>query len=99
MINHQTSDEPLAILLERELTTRYGPLVSNDTLRLVLGYASKEAFRQALSRNTVPVPVFELSNRRGKFALVKDVAIWLADQRERAVKDGAAKRRAGKSGN
>ena len=78
-------DEPLATLLERELTSRYGPIVSNDNLRLVLGYASKEAFRQALSRKTIPIPVFEIENRRGKFALIKDVAVWLAVQRERAA--------------
>lgn len=81
-------DEPLAVLLERELTSRYGPIVSNDNLRLVLGYASKEAFRQALSRKTIPIAVFEIENRRGKFALIKDVAVWLAAQRERAFNNG-----------
>lgn len=79
------SDEPLAVLLERELTNRYGPIVSNDNLRLVLGYASKAAFRQALSRKTLPIAVFEIEKRRGKFALIRDVAMWLAAQRERAV--------------
>lgn len=78
-------DEPLATLLERELTHRYGPLVSNDDLRMVLGYPSKEAFRQAISRKTIPIPIFDIENRKGKFALVKDVAAWLASQRERAV--------------
>jgi hypothetical protein len=81
-------DEPLAVLLERELTNRYGPIVSNDNLRLVLGYASKEAFRQALSRKTIPIAVFEIENRRGKFALIRDVAVWLAAQRERAFNNG-----------
>ena len=85
-MNHTKPIEPLAILLERELIDRYGPLVSNDALRVVLGYASKDAFRQALSRNTVPVPIFPIENRRGKFALARDVAIWLATQREAAVK-------------
>ena len=77
-------DEPLAALLDRELTSRYGPMVSNDNLRIVLGYSSKEAFRQALSRKTIPIPVFEIENRRGKFALTKDIASWIAAQRERA---------------
>ena len=36
---------------------------------------------QALTRKTVPIPVFSVENRRGKYALVKDVAIWLANQR------------------
>lgn len=84
-MNECSFDEPLAIHLERELMSRHGPMVSNDALRLALGYASKEAFRQALSRKTVPVVVFELENRRGKFALAKDIAVWLANQRERAA--------------
>ncbi|WP_208652666.1 hypothetical protein [Herbaspirillum rubrisubalbicans] len=83
-------NEPLAVLLDRELTSRYGPIVSNDNLRLVLGYSSMEAFRQAVSRKTIPIPVFEIENRRGKFALVKDVAVWLAAQRERAFSDDIA---------
>ncbi|MGL5183469.1 hypothetical protein [Herbaspirillum huttiense] len=83
-------NEPLAVLLDRELTSRYGPIVSNDNLRLVLGYSSMEAFRQAVSRKTIPIPVFEIENRRGKFALVKDVAAWLAAQRERALSDDIA---------
>jgi len=80
-------DEPLAVLLERDLANRYGPMVANDNLRLVLGYASKDAFRQALSRKTVPVAVFGIENRRGKFALTRDVAIWLATQRAMAIND------------
>jgi len=80
------SAETLSSVLERELTYQYGPLVSNDVLRLLLGYSSKAAFRQALSRKTVPIPIFSLANRRGKFALVKDIALWLAIQRESGVK-------------
>ncbi|TXH04483.1 MAG: hypothetical protein E6R07_07400 [Nevskiaceae bacterium] len=71
----------LADLLEQQLLGRYGPVISNDSLRLVLGYSSMEAFRQALSRQTVHVPVFSLANRRGKYALATDVAKWLAEQR------------------
>jgi len=82
-------DEPLAVLLERELMNRYGPIVSNDNLRLVLGYASKEAFRQAVLRKTVPIAVFDIENRKGKFALIRDVAIWHAAQRERAFIAGS----------
>lgn len=56
-------------------------MLSGDALRVALGYPSMEAFRQALSRKTVPVPVFSIKQRRGKFALVRDVAQWLAAQR------------------
>lgn len=75
----------LANVLERDLLEKHGPLIANDALRLALGYQSMGAFRQALVRKTVPVPVFALENRRGKFALVKDVATWLAAQRDAAA--------------
>ena len=70
-----------AEMIERDLFDRYGPLIMDDALRTALGYKSTEAFRQALTRKTVPIPVFSVENRRGKYALVKDVAIWLANQR------------------
>lgn len=78
-------DEPLVELLERDLLREHGPLVSNETLSTVLGYPSKDAFRQAILRGTIPIPIFDIENRRGKFALVRDVAAWLADQRDRAI--------------
>lgn len=75
----------LAQILEQDLYERHGPLLCNEALRTALGYPTMHAFRQALSRRTVPVPVFGLENRRGKYALVKDVAVWLASQRTAAT--------------
>lgn len=75
----------LAVALEHDLLAYYGPMIGQDELRQVLGYATKDAFRQALSRRQLPVPVFALPNRRGKYALAKDVAIWLASVRRSAV--------------
>ena len=75
----------LASALERDLLEKHGPMIANDDLRIALGYPTMDAFRQALSRKTVPVPVFALEKRRGKFALVKDVAEWLAAQRKNAM--------------
>ena len=82
----------LATLLERDLLARYGtPLIGGDELRAALGYPSMEALRQATSRGTVPVPVFDVPHRRGKYALVRDVALWLAQLRESAEKDSDSK--------
>lgn len=75
----------LARALESDLLTRFGPIVGNDDLCAALGYPSREAFRQALARGQVPVPVFALPKRRGKFALVKDIATWLARCHANAV--------------
>ena len=81
-----TPSPSLADLLERDLLTRHGsPLLGGDDLRSALGYPSVEALRQAISRGTVPVPVFDVAHRRGKFALTKDVATWLAQLRQAAT--------------
>ena len=79
------ADNALIEALESDLLTRFGPIVGNDDLCAALGYPSREAFRQALARGQLPVPVFALPKRRGKFALVKDVAAWLARCRADAV--------------
>lgn len=68
--------------LEEQMLKLYGaPIITGDELKNALGYKSIMAFRQAMTRDTVPVPIFTIQNRRGKFALVKDVARWLAEQR------------------
>lgn len=74
-----------AEMIERDLFERHGPMIADDALRIALGYRSTDAFRQALSRKTVPIPVFSVENRRGKYALVKDVAKWLVKQRNAAI--------------
>jgi len=74
----------LAEMLERELFVRHGPIIGGDDLRQALGFPTSEAFRQALARGQVPVPVFSLEKRRGKFALVRDVGAWLARCRANA---------------
>ena len=71
--------------IEQDLFDRHGPLISDDDLRIALGYRSMEAFRQAMSRGTLAVPVFSIPNRRGKYALVKDVAKWLVVLRDQAL--------------
>lgn len=80
-----------AELIESYLFDRHGPLLADDALRIALGYKTTDAFRQALTRKTVPVPVFSIKNRRGKYALVKDVASWLAQQRNAALNDCVVK--------
>ncbi len=60
-----------------ELNLRYGPIIGGRKLVLVLGYDSTSAFRQALKRGQLPVIVFELPGRRGKFAFTNDICEWL----------------------
>lgn len=64
--------------IERALMDRHGPLVAGFDLCRALGYPSAAAFRQAILRDSVPIPVFRIPTRRGRFALTRDVAAWLA---------------------
>jgi hypothetical protein len=75
--------ESLSLDLERDLFNKYGPLIGGTELASALGFSSLAAFRQSLTRNQVTVHVFTIEKRKGKFALVKDVARWLACQRYR----------------
>ena len=81
-------DSDLARSLEDDLVNRYGPIVGVAQLSILLGYPSQAALRQAVARGTVPVPVFDIAHRRGRFALVRDVAIWLAEQRNASAIKG-----------
>ncbi|MEL4287457.1 hypothetical protein ACE02Y_20165 [Shewanella xiamenensis] len=71
----------LAEKLEASLMAQYGPVVGGGNLHRALGYVSSGAFRQAVYKKTLPIAVFSIENRRGKFALTKDIAFWLATQR------------------
>ena len=68
--------------LSQDLTERYGPVLADEDLREVLGYRTSGALRQALARGAIDVPVFRLPQRRGHYALAKDVAIWLVAYRD-----------------
>ena len=79
--NNKNNINELAQQIEEKLFLQHGPIMTGDILFKSLGYASADAFRQAVSRNTVPIYVFSIVQRRGKFALTSDVAKWIAMQR------------------
>lgn len=76
----------LALEIESSLMKSSGPLLTGDVLVRSLGYPSVSAFKKALQRNAVPVAVFSIPRRKGRFALSRDVAHWLAQQREQNAK-------------
>ncbi|CAD0264314.1 conserved hypothetical protein [Pseudomonas veronii] len=73
--------ESLASELEDDLVDRYGLMLGSTALWRELGYTSHEAFRKAKQRGRIEVPLFDVPNRRGSFALSKEVATWIARQR------------------
>jgi len=79
----------LSFELEQQLTARYGVMLGSKDLWRELGFRSPSAFRQALARGTLDVPVFEVQNRRGRFALASEVANWIARQRMSVCGGGA----------
>lgn len=73
-MNQDARDE-----LRHSLNQTYGPLINGEQLAALLKFPSMAAFRQALRRGVLPVRVFELRGRKGKFALTGDVVEWLID--------------------
>ncbi|MFL4024463.1 hypothetical protein LER28_30220 [Pseudomonas aeruginosa] len=86
-MEERTEVDILATELEVDLKDRYGLMVSSAALWRELGYASYEAFRKAKQRGRIEVPMFAVPNRRGSFALSKEVATWIARQRCSAATD------------
>ncbi|BCM25552.1 hypothetical protein [Methyloradius palustris] len=77
-VNLQNSElKDLEESLFQDLERRYGSLIGGGDLFKVMGFTNGQAFRQANSRGLLPVKVFAIENRRGKFALTRDVARWL----------------------
>jgi hypothetical protein len=72
------SEDKLAQEIEQGLHERHGPMLGGAALYRALGFPTAAAMRQAVSRGRVPVPLFDIENRRGRFALTRDVALWLA---------------------
>lgn len=72
--------DDLARELNDQLFNQFGPILPPSALVKALGYRSALAYRQAIARNTVPVPLFRIPNRRGHFALAREVAAWLSRQ-------------------
>lgn len=74
----------LAEQLEVDLLNAYGPLLGGVHLARAVGYPTTRALQQALLRKRLELQVFQINGRRGRFALTKDVASWIARQRWRA---------------
>lgn len=80
-MTRRTENQELIAELERKLEERFGSMLGSKDLWRELGFPSPSAFRQAKVRGTLDVPIFEVKNRRGRFALARDVATWIAKQR------------------
>jgi hypothetical protein len=73
--------EALSSQLRLDMEEVHGPLLGGQVLANALGHISVTALRQARYRGQVSVPLFNLPNRRGFYALTRDVADWLASAR------------------
>jgi len=80
-IESDEEEQRIREALENDLLRMYGPVLHGQNLRQSLGYETRDAFRQAVTRKVVPVPIFDIEHRKGKFALSKDVAAYLAKKR------------------
>lgn len=84
------SEDKLAREIEQTLHERHGPMLGGSALYRALGFPTAAAMRQAIARGRVPVPLFDIERRRGRFALTRDVALWLARCRANGITTSAA---------
>lgn len=73
--------EALAEAIKDVLLMVHGPLLAGDLLWRVLGYSTVDGLRQAVHRKNAPIEMMQLDNTPKKFAMIYDVANWLAEQR------------------
>lgn len=62
------------------LLSDWGYLMGSAGLRQALGFSSQAALRVAIDTGRVPVRVFPIEGRKGRYALTHEVAAWLASQ-------------------
>ena len=75
------SQDQLAHEIEQVLREQHGEVLGGAALYRTLGFRTSAAMRQAKARGKLPVPVFPIAHRRGRFALTHEVARWLASCR------------------
>jgi len=63
--------------LQLDLLREYGACIGGKNLRKLLGFTSGSAFRRATTAGRLDLNLFYLPGRKGRFALVTDVAEWL----------------------
>ena len=76
--------------LQAQLLAHWGPVVGGEALAQALGFPSTGALRQSIARGQLSISLFKIPGRRGRFALTKDVADWLALQSSHGGDAGAA---------
>jgi hypothetical protein len=67
---------PPASLLD-EYLVKYGELMTPQELIQIFRYPSGQAFRRAIAKGTLPIPVIAVPGRRGRFARTRAVVAWL----------------------
>lgn len=87
-MNTPTTLDSIFIEIKEDIIKNYGVIIGGKNLYKVLGYPSSNAFRQAVNRETVPVKLIEIDNRRGKFSFANDIAYWLANEKFQSENKG-----------
>ena len=87
---HEPFSDVRARELNDELVRKFGIVLPSSVLVKMLGYHSPSAYRQAISRGTVPVQLFSMPNRRGRFALARDVAEFVSQRLRCAEADATS---------
>lgn len=66
---------------------RYGPIIGGEELRKFLGFRTAAAFQKWRAVDSAKFPLFNLSGRKGSFAMTQEAGHWLLSRRASAILD------------
>lgn len=81
MENERRQDSFDEVAWVNGLLEQFGPLVSGEDLRTLLGFKTAAAFQKAVTDGSIAVATFHLPGRKGRFAVTSEVGWWLVMQR------------------
>lgn len=61
-------------VFEERMFEKYGPIIADEVLARILGFASQVTFRRAIAQGKISLHLFQIGTARTRFALTQDVS-------------------------
>lgn len=91
----KATEEEYRAMVSKELIAAYGYIIPASALVRILGFRTYDAFKRALQRQTLTIPLSTVPGRRARHAMTNDVVDWLVAQWLRSRKTTSSSNRNG----
>lgn len=68
-------------VFEERMFEKYGPIIADEVLAPILGFASQVTFRRAIAQGKISLQLFQIGTARARFALTQDVSRLILEAR------------------